>query len=146
MENNKRFEFLVPSHKVALEPDIKKVLGDPNMAFPFACCFTKLLVLANLRTAGSGWPESAEGFESLVQGAARLRVRLSARGARQQRRVHVFTRGPSYCGLLVLRAASRLGSGTLGLVIWIWNLEYWTWSLDPRAWTWSFGFVDLLAP
>ena len=106
----------------------------------------KLPIMANLRTPGFGWPESAEGFEALVQGAARLRVRLSARGARQGRRVRVFARGPSYCGLLMLRAGSWLGSGTLGLVIWIWSLEYWTWSLDPRAWTWSFGFIDLLAP
>ena len=66
VENDERFEFLVPSHKAALEPDIGKILGDPNMAFPFACCFTKLPVLANLRTAGFGRPQAAEGFEFRV--------------------------------------------------------------------------------
>ena len=62
-DKDEGFEFLVPSHKAALEPDIGKILGDPNMAFLSACCFTKLLVLANLRTAGFVQIQIVQGFE-----------------------------------------------------------------------------------
>ena len=131
--------ILVPSHKAALEPDIGKILGDPNMAFPFACCFEKLPVLANLRTAGFWWPESAEGFEALVQGAARLRVRLSARGARQGRRVRVFFAWAellwvAYVASWILAWIWNFGAGNLDLESGVLDLVLGSKGLDLEFW------------